>query len=70
MLVHGLRPQDGAGVRRLRRAGAGRIVRRASAVLRKTADENAYSENAESYLAAKEEKFKEIAILNKANHKK
>ena len=32
--------------------------------------ENAYSEDAESYLAAKEEKFKKIAKFNKANHKK
>ena len=32
--------------------------------------ENAYSENAESYLAAKEEKFRKIAMLNKANRKK
>ena len=31
---------------------------------------NAYSENAESYLAAKEEKFKKIAMLNKASRKK
>ena len=28
------------------------------------------TENAESYLAAKEEKFKKIAMLNKANRKK
>ena len=32
--------------------------------------ENAYSENAESYLAAKEEKFKKIAMLNKINRRK
>ena len=32
--------------------------------------ENAYSEDAEGYLAAKEEKFKKIAKYNKANHKK
>ena len=32
--------------------------------------ENACSENAESYLAAKEEKFRKIAMLNKANRKK
>ena len=32
--------------------------------------ENTYSENAESYLAAKEEKFKKIAMLNKINRRK
>lgn len=32
--------------------------------------ENAYSEDAEGYLTAKEEKFKKIAKYNKANHKK
>jgi len=32
--------------------------------------ENAYSEDAEGYLAAKEEKFKKIAKYNKTNHKK
>ena len=31
--------------------------------------ENAYSDDAEGYLAAKEEKFKTIAKFNKANHK-
>ena len=31
--------------------------------------ENAYSEDAEGYLAAKEEKFKKIAKFNKTNHK-
>ena len=31
--------------------------------------ENAYSEDAEGYLAAKEEKFKKIAKYNKTNHK-
>ena len=32
--------------------------------------ENSYSENSHSYLAAKEEKFKSIAKINKANRKK
>ena len=32
--------------------------------------ENAYMENSESYLAAKEQKFKDIAIRNKTNRKK
>lgn len=32
--------------------------------------ENAFSDDAEGYLAAKEEKFKKIAKFNKANHKK
>ena len=31
--------------------------------------ENAYSEDAEGYLATKEEKFKKIAKYNKTNHK-
>ena len=32
--------------------------------------ENAYSEDSEGYLAAKEEKFRKIAKYNKANRKK
>ena len=37
---------------------------------KKLRTENAYSENVESYLVMKEEKFKKIAMSNKANRKK
>lgn len=37
---------------------------------RKLVQENAYAEDAESYLAAKEKKFKDIAKFNKANKKR
>ena len=65
-----LRPQDGAGLRRPRRAGTGELSADRLLSYEKLWTENAYSENAESYLAAKEEKFKKIAMLNKASRKK
>ena len=50
-------------------AGGGELSAERFSSYEKLKAENAYSDDAEGYLAAKEEKFKTIAKFNKANHK-